>query len=153
MGKLKKTAKQLIEAKKRPGAISISPNSTVLAALKLLADHDIGAVLVMERDRLVGILSERDCVRNLELRDRAAGTTQVRDIMTSKVLSVRPDQTVEECRKIMGDGRIRHLSVVDGERVVGVLSSKDILDEVIAEDEKIIKRLETERLMTTGGLY
>jgi CBS domain-containing protein len=153
MGKLKKTAKQLIEAKKRPGAISISPNSTVLAALKLLADHDIGAVLVMERDRLVGILSERDCVRNLELRDRAAGTTQVRDIMTSKVLSVRPDQTVEECRKIMGDGRIRHLSVVDGERVVGVLSSKDILDEVIAEDEKVIQQLETERLVTMTGNY
>jgi CBS domain-containing protein len=153
MGKLTKTANQLIEAKKRPGAISISPDSTVLAALKLLADHDIGAVLVMERDRLVGILSERDCVRKLELRNRAAGTTQVREIMTSKVHSVRPDQVVEECRKIMGDARIRHLSVVDGERVVGVLSSKDILDEIIAEDEKIIKQLETERLVTTSGLY
>lgn len=153
MGKLTKTANQLIEAKKRPGAISISPDSTVLAALKLLADHDIGAVLVMERDRLVGILSERDCVRKLELRNRAAGTTLVRDIMTSKVLSVRTDQTVEECRKIMGDARIRHLSVVDGERVVGVLSSKDILDEIIAEDEKIIRQLETERLVTTSGLY
>src|SRR3984893_12194228 len=153
MEKVTKTAKQLIEAKKRPGAISIAPDSTVLAALKVLADHDIGAVLVIERDRLVGILSERDCVRKLELRDRAAASAQVRDIMTSKVLSVRPDQTVEECRKIMGDARIRHLPVVDGERVVGVLSSKDILDEVIAEDEKIIKQLETERLMTTGGLY
>jgi CBS domain-containing protein len=153
MEKITKTAKQLIEGKKRTGAISISPDSTVLAALKVLADHDIGAVLIMERDRLVGILSERDCVRKLELRDRAAGTTQVRDVMTSKVRSVRPDQTVEECRKIMGDARIRHLPVVDGERVVGVLSSKDILDEVIAEDEKIIKQLETEQLMTTGGLY
>jgi CBS domain-containing protein len=153
MEKVTKTAKQLIEAKTRPGAISISPDNTVLAALKALADHDIGALLVMERDRLVGILSERDCVRKLELRDRAAGIAQVRDIMTSMVLSVRPDQTVEECRKIMGDARIRHLPVVDGERVVGVLSSKDILDEVIAEDEKIIKQLETERLMTTGGLY
>jgi CBS domain-containing protein len=153
MEKVTKTAKELVEVKKRPGAISISPDSTVLAALKVLADHDIGAVLVMERDRLVGILSERDCVRKLELRDRTAATAQVRDVMTSKVLSVRPDQTVEECRKIMGDARIRHLPVVDGERVVGVLSSKDILDEVIVEDEKIIKQLETERLMTTGGHY
>src|ERR1700737_2126568 len=99
MEKVTKTAKQLIEAKKRPGAISISPDNTVLAALKALADHDIGALLVMERDRLVGILSERDCVRKLELRDRAAGIAQVRDIMTSMVLSVRPDQTVEGGRK------------------------------------------------------
>ncbi len=73
--------------------------------------------------------------------------------MTSKVVFVRPDQSAEECRKIMGDARIRHLPVVDGDRVVGVLSSKDILDEVIARDEEVIKRLETERLMTTTGNY
>jgi len=73
--------------------------------------------------------------------------------MTSSVASVTPDQTVEECRKIMGEKRIRHLPVVDGEKVIGVLSSKDILDEIIAEDEKLIRDLETERLMTNTGNY
>ena len=139
---------------RRGNVISIEPTSDLRTAAKLLSVHDIGAVAVLDDGgRIVGILSERDCVRKLELQDRAAATTQVRDIMTSNVLSVRPDQAVEECRKVMGDARIRHLSVVDGERVVGVLSSKDILDEIIAEDEKIIKELETERLVTTSGLY
>jgi CBS domain-containing protein len=153
MEKPTKTAMQLLERKQRPGAIAVAPDSTVLAALKTLADHDIGAVLVLQGDRLVGILSERDCVRKVELAGRAAAGAQVRDIMTSKVLSVRPDQTARECRKIMGDARIRHLPVVDGGRVVGVLSSKDILDEVIAEDEKVIQQLETERLVTMTGNY
>jgi CBS domain-containing protein len=153
MEKPTKTAMQLLERKQRSGAIAVAPDSTVLAALKTLADHDIGAVLVLQGDRLVGILSERDCVRKVELAGRAAGGVQVSDIMTSKVLAVRPDQTARECRKIMGDARIRHLPVVDGERVVGVLSSKDILDEVIAEDEKVIQQLETERLVTMTGNY
>jgi CBS domain-containing protein len=153
MEKVVKTAKQLLDAKKRAGAISVAPDSTVLAAMKTLAEHDIGAVLVIEQERLVGILSERDCVRKLELHDRTAAAARVRDIMTANVLSVRPGQSVEECRKMMGDARIRHLPVVDGGRVVGVLSSKDILDEVIAEDEKLIQELETERLVTTEGQY
>jgi len=153
MEKPTKTAMQLLERKQRSGAIAVAPDSTVLAALKTLADHDIGAVLVLQGDRLVGILSERDCVRKVELAGRAAAGVQVRDIMTSKVLSVRPDQTARECRKIMGDARIRHLPVVDGGRVVGVLSSKDILDEVIAEDERVIQQLETERLVTMTGNY
>jgi len=153
MEKPTKTAKQLLDLKKQAGAISVTPDSTALAALKVLAEHNIGAVLVMEGDRLSGILSERDYARKVELHGRSAGGTLVRDIMTSKVVFVRPDQSAEECRKIMGDARIRHLPVVDGDRVVGVLSSKDILDEVIARDEEVIKRLETERLMTTTGNY
>jgi len=153
MEKVIRTAKQMIEAKKREGVISVSPNDTILTALKSLAEHDIGAVLVIDQNRLIGILSERDCVRKLELQGRAAATTLVRDVMTANVLTVRPEQGAEQCRKIMGEARIRHLPVVEGERVVGVLSSKDILDQVIAEDEKLIKDLETERLMTTAGQY
>jgi CBS domain-containing protein len=153
MDKTRKTVKQLLDLKQQSDVISIAPEATVLAALKLLADRNIGAAVVVERDRLVGILSERDYARKVELAGRMAGSTQVRDIMTTKVITVRCDQTVEECRKLMGDARIRHLPVVDGERVIGVLSSKDILDEVIAEDEKLIKALETERLMTTSGHY
>ncbi|HUI96450.1 MAG TPA: CBS domain-containing protein [Xanthobacteraceae bacterium] len=153
MDKRIKTAKQMIDAKKRPGVISIAPDSTVLAALKLLAEHDIGALVVIEQERLVGILSERDCARKVELQGRTAANTRVRDIMTAKVLTVRPEQSAEDCRKIMGTARIRHLPVVEDGRAIGVLSSKDILDEVIAEDERLIRRLETERLMTSAGQY
>jgi len=153
MEKVIRTAKQMLEAKKRAGVISVSPEDTVLLALKTLAEHDIGAVLVMEQGRLAGILSERDCARKLELQGRSASSTLVRDVMTGNVLTVRPDQSAEQCRKIMGEARIRHLPVVEDGRAVGVLSSKDILDEVIAEDEKLIRDLETERLLTTAGQY
>ena len=153
MDKVIRTAKQLIDAKKRPGVISIAPDATVLAALKTLAEHDIGALLVTEQERLVGILSERDCARKVELQGRTAADTRVRDIMTAKVLAVRPEQSAEECRKVMGEARIRHLPVVEDGRAIGVLSSKDILDEVIAEDERLIRDLETERLMTSAGQY
>jgi len=103
----------------------------------------------------VGIFSERDYARKGELQGRAAGSTAVREVMTSNIVSVTPDRMVEECRRIMGERRIRHLPVLDGEKVIGVLSSKDILDEVIAEDEKLIRDLETERLQmtTTAGNY
>ena len=148
-----KTAKQLLDLKRQSGVVAVAPDTTVLAALKVLADHNIGAVLIMQGDRLVGILSERDCARKVDLQGRSAAGTQVSDIMTAKVVSVGPDQTAQECRKVMGEARIRHLPVVEGERVIGVLSSKDILDEVIAEDARIIQQLETERLMTTTGHY
>jgi CBS domain-containing protein len=145
MNRPTKTAKQLLDLKHQSGAITVSPDNTVLYALKVLAEHDIGAVLVLQGDRLVGILSERDCVRKLELQGRTAASTHVGEIMTSRVLSVRPDQNTQECRKIMGEARIRHLAVVNAGRIVGVLSSKDILDEVIAEDQTIIQQLETAR--------
>jgi len=149
MEKTRKTAKQLLDMKKRAGFFSVSANSTVKAALEVLSEKNIGAVLVMEGTKLVGIFSERDYARKGELQGRAAGSTAVREVMTSNVASVTPDQMVEQCRRIMGERRIRHLPVLDGEKVIGVLSSKDILDEVIAEDEKLIHDLETERLQMT----
>jgi len=109
----------------------------------------------MEGTKLVGIFSERDYARKGELQGRTAVGTSILEVMTSNIASVTPDRMVEECRRIMGERRIRHLPVLDGEKVIGVLSSKDILDEVIAEDEKLIRDLETERLLmtTTGGNY
>src|SRR5215510_10326029 len=139
--------------KKQAGIFSISAYSPENGALEVLSEKNIGAVLVMEGSRLVGIFSERDYARKGELQGRTAGNTPVSEVMTSSVTSVTPDRTVEECRKIMGERRIRHLPVVDGENVVGVLSSRDILDEIIAEDEKLIRDLETERLMTNTGNY
>ena len=155
MDKLRKTAKQLLDMKKQAGFFSVSANSTVKVALEVLSEKNIGAVLVMEGTKLVGIFSERDYARKGELQGRAAGSTAVREVMTSNIVSVTPDQTVEQCRRIMGERRIRHLPVLDGEKVIGVLSSKDILDEIIAEDEKLIRDLETERLQmtTTAGNY
>ena len=155
MEKPRKTAKQLLDMKKQAGFFSVSANSTVKAALEVLSEKDIGAVLVMEGTRLIGIFSERDYARKGELQGRAAGSTAVREVMTSNIVSVTPDRMVEECRRIMGERRIRHLPVLDGEKVIGVLSSKDILDEVIAEDEKLIRDLETERLQmtSTAGNY
>jgi len=155
MEKPTKTAKQMLDLKKQTGFIAIGPNSSVLDALKVLADRNIGAVLITEGDRLIGILSERDYARKGELQNRTANSTPVREIMTTDVVSVSPNQTVEECRKIMGDKRIRHLPVISAGRVIGVLSSKDILDEIIAEDEKVIKELAFEqmRLTTDTGTY
>jgi CBS domain-containing protein len=153
MDKPRKTAKQLLDMKKQAGFFSVSANSTVKAAIEVLSEKNIGAVLVMEGTKLVGIFSERDYARKGELQDRTASSTAIRKVMTSSIASVTPDQTVEECRKIMGEKRIRHLPVLDGEKVIGVLSSKDILDEIIAEDEKLIRDLETERLLTTTGNY
>jgi CBS domain-containing protein len=149
MDKPRKTAKQLLDMKKQAGFFSVSANSTVKAALEVLSEKNIGAVLVMEGTKLVGIFSERDYARKGELQGRTAGSTAIREVMTSNIASVTPDQMVEECRRIMGERRIRHLPVLDGEKVIGVLSSKDILDEVIAEDEKLIHDLETERLQMT----
>lgn len=153
MQKPTKSAKQLLDLKKHSGIVAVAPDDSVLAALGVLAKHNIGAVLVMAGDRLVGILSERDYARKVELQSKTASDTLVRVIMTQQVITVRHDQTVEDCRKLMGDARIRHLPVVDGERVIGVLSSKDILDEIVDEDERHIKQLETERLMTSTGVY
>src|SRR6516164_2480856 len=133
MDKPTKTAKQLLDMKKQAGFFSVSANSTVKAALE--------------------VLSERDYARKGELQGRTAGSTAIREVMTSSVVSVTPDRTVDECRRMMGERRIRHLPVLDGEKVIGVLSSKDILDEIIAEDETLIRDLETERLLTTTGNY
>jgi CBS domain-containing protein len=155
MDKPTKTAKQLLDMKKQVGFFSVPANSTVKAALKVLSEKNIGAVLVMDGAKLVGIFSERDYARKGELQGRTAESTAIREVMTLNVASATLDRTVEQCRKIMGEMRIRHLPVLDGEKVIGVLSSKDILDEIIAEDEKLIRALETERLQmtTTAGNY
>jgi CBS domain-containing protein len=155
MDKPTKTAKQLLDMKKQVGFFSVSANSTVKAALEVLSEKNIGAVLVMDGAKLVGIFSERDYARKGELQGRTAESTAIREVMTEvmtlSVASVTPDRTVDQCRRIMSEMRIRDLP--DGEKVIGVLSSKDILDEIIAEDEKLTRDLETERLVmtTTAG--
>ena len=112
-------------------------------ALKLMAEKDVGALVVTEGDRLAGIISERDYARKVILLGKSSQDIPVRDIMTGKVITVGLDQTVEECMAIMTGKRIRHLPVTEGERLAGVLSIGDLVKEVIAEQEQTIRQLES----------
>lgn len=136
-----KTVRQLLETK---GAevISVSPDSNVLDALKLMASREIGAVLVVEGARLVGIMSERDYARKVILRGKSSQDTKVREIMTERVMYARPDQTLPELMALMTNKRVRHLPVLEEDRLVGVLSIGDLVKETISEQEFIIRQLE-----------
>jgi len=150
-----KTAREFLVGKPH-GVISVAPDDTVLQALRVMAEKDIGAVLVMRGDSMVGILSERDCARKVDLKGRAAANTQVREIMTEKIVFVTPADTMVQCMALMKQRRIRHLPVVDGTKVIGMLSARDVLEEVIAEEEVALKDLQHERIFyggNTGGSY
>lgn len=137
-----KTVTQLLQAKGRE-IHSIGQDARVIEALKLMAEKEIGALIVMDGGRLAGIISERDYARKVILHGKSSHDILVREIMTGKVITVHPGQTVEECMTLMTAKRIRHLPVIDGERLVGVLSIGDLVKEVIAEQEQTIKQLES----------
>ena len=120
----------------------MAPNSTVYDALKLMADKNVGAVLVMDAGRLVGILSERDYARKVILHGKSSKDTPIREIMTQRVVYVRPEQTAEECMALMTDKRVRHLPVLEDDQVVGVISIGDVVKSIISEQEFIIEQLE-----------
>jgi len=128
---------------------AVAPGDTVLAALKAMAEKDVGALAVIADGRLVGILSERDCVRRVDLQGRAAKDTAVSVIMTAEVITVAPDHGLDHCLLLMRRHRLRHLPVVENGRVLTVLSSRDVLEEVIAQEEHLIRALESDRLMMT----
>jgi len=133
---------QLLEAK--DGEIhTVAPDASVFNALKLMAEKDVGALVVTEGGKLTGIISERDYARKVILHGKSSHDLPVREIMTVKVVTVHPGQTVEDCMGIMTARRIRHLPVVEGERLIGVLSIGDLVKEVIAEQEQTIKQLES----------
>jgi CBS domain-containing protein len=137
-----KTVKQLLQAKSH-GILSIAPDARVFDALKLMAENNVGALLVMDAGQLVGIVTERDYARKVILKGKSSLDTPVREIMTDKVLCVHPDQSAEECMGLMTDKRVRHLPVMDGNRLIGVLSIGDLVKEVIAEQQFVIKQLES----------
>ena len=123
---------------------SITPGATVFEALRMMADKDVGALLVMEADHLVGMISERDYARKVILQGKASRDTLVGEIMTSKVITIHPDQTVQECMGLMNDHRIRHVPVVDeGEHVLGMVSIGDVLKDIIYVQKRRIKEMET----------
>ena len=121
---------------------AVKPDSAVLEALKLMADKNTGAVLVMNGDKVTGILSERDCVRKLELAGKTAQNTKVSEIMTGEVLYVDASQPLEECMAIMIDKNIRHLPVYEGGKLLGLISVRDVLKEVVDYQQFMISQLE-----------
>jgi CBS domain-containing protein len=137
-----KTVKQILQGKTH-GILSISPDATVYDALKLMAEKEVGALLVMEADKVVGIISERDYARKVILHGKSSKEIHVSDIMTSKIIYVNTAQTVDECMALMTDKRVRHLPVYEGDRLVGVVSIGDLVKEAISEREYIIKQLES----------
>ena len=121
---------------------SVAPEVTVLEALKVMAEGNIGAVLVMQDGRVTGILSERDCVRKLDLDGRTAAGTQVEDIMTRDVLFVHASQSLDECMALMIERNIRHLPVYEDNNLIGVISIRDVLKEVVDYQQFMISQLE-----------
>lgn len=135
--------------KKGSEIYSTAPDSIVLDALKSMADHNTGALLVMEGRMVTGILSERDCVRKVELAGKSAKDTRVRDIMTSKVINITADEQLEACMTLMLDRNIRHLPVYDGDKLLGLISVRDVLREVVEVQRSMISQLE--HYITGGG--
>ncbi len=121
---------------------SVKPNDTVFDAVKLMADKSIGSLLVMNGDKLVGIVTERDYARKVILEGKSSKDSSVKEVMISKVLCVSPDQTVDECMALMTDKRIRHLPVLDHKHVVGIISIGDLVNAVISEQQILIDHLE-----------
>ncbi len=136
-----RTVNQLLDGKGRQ-IIAIAPSAPVLEAIRLMAEHGVGALLVMEGTRLAGILSERDYARKVILKGRSSGDTRVEEIMTSDVKTVGPDRSVHGCMKTMTESRIRHLPVVDNGIVVGMLSIGDLVKAVIEDQQQEINQLQ-----------
>ena len=130
-----RTVRQLLGSK-TPEIFAVSPDASVLDAIKLMAEKGVGAVLAMQGARLCGIVSERDYARKVVLQGRSSSNTPVRDIMTSKVVTVRPDDSVDHCMQVVTEHRIRHLPVAEGDAIVGVISIGDLVKAVI-EDQKV----------------
>jgi CBS domain-containing protein len=134
--------RQLLERK--PAALfSVEPETPVLEAIRAMAEHGIGALLVMTDRRLVGIVSERDYARKVILLGRASADTPVADIMSTPVITVQPNDTVQKCMQLMTDRHVRHLPVTDGDKVLGMVSIGDLVKAVIAEQQQQIEQLES----------
>ena len=130
-----RTVRQLLGSK-TPEIFAVSPDASVLDAIKLMAEKGVGAVLATLAARLCGIVSERDYARKVVLQGRSSSNTPVRDIMTAKVVTVRPDDNVDHCMQVVTEHRIRHLPVAEGDGIVGVISIGDLVKAVI-EDQKV----------------
>jgi CBS domain-containing protein len=121
---------------------SIAPDMIVFDALKIMAEKNIGALLVMQKEKVVGIFSERDYARKIVLKGESSHTTAVKDVMTSGVLSVNPEQSIDECMALMTNKHVRHLPVLENGNIIGLISIGDVVKAIISEHEYTIKQLE-----------
>jgi CBS domain-containing protein len=136
-----KIVSQLLQSKGHE-VWSITPDTTVYEALEQMAEKNIGAVLVIESEQVVGIFSERDYARKVVLHGKSSQETPVSDVMTSRVIAVPPNQSVEKCMALMTEKRIRHLPVLDNDRLVGIISIGDVVKAIISDQEVMINHLE-----------
>lgn len=135
------TIRQLLD-QKGPEIVSIHPDATVFDAIAKMADNDIGSLVVVEREGLVGIITERHYARNVVLKGKTSPATPVREIMEKKVVTVRPEQRVEECMALMTAKRVRHLPVMEGGKLVGIISIGDLVKSIISGQRFVIDQLE-----------
>jgi CBS domain-containing protein len=143
------TVSDLIRMKSNHEIWSISPDATVIDALRVLAEKNVGALLVKSGENIEGIVSERDCVRKVDLQGKTSKETRVRDIMTSHVLYLDINQSLEDCMAIMTEKKVRHLPVMENQKLVGILSIGDILKEMISDQKFMIEQLS--RYISGGG--
>jgi CBS domain-containing protein len=136
------TVAQILRTKPSRAVYTIAPDSTVYEAIAAMAEHGIGALLVVEGERIVGIVTERDYARKIALAGRSSKETAVADVMTTQVLVVSPQQTTEDCMALMTENRLRHLPVLDNGRLVGLVSIGDLVKDIISEQRYIIEQLE-----------
>lgn len=136
-----KQIKQLLDAKGRD-VLSIAPDASVLDAIRMMAEKSIGALVVIEGNKLAGIVTERDYARKVILQGRGSDTTKVSEIMTAKVFTTTAEETVKKCMNLMTDRKIRHLPVLDGGNVIGIISIGDLVKAVIADQNEKIGHLE-----------
>jgi CBS domain-containing protein len=137
-----KTVAQILRSKPDQTVHTVEPTASVYDAVKLMADKNIGALVVVERGNVVGIISERDYARKIVLMARSSRDTSLSDIMSSPVMYVRPEQTSEECMALMTEYRLRHLPVMDGGQLIGLISIGDLVKATISEQQFIIEQLE-----------
>jgi len=137
-----KTAAQILRTKSDLTVYTMEPTATAHEAVRLMADKNIGALVVVEHGKVVGIVSERDYARKLVLMSRSSKDTPLRDIMSSPVMYVHPEQTSDECMALMTENRLRHLPVMDGGQMIGLLSIGDLVKATISEQQFIIEQLE-----------
>ncbi|HMA89330.1 MAG TPA: CBS domain-containing protein [Burkholderiales bacterium] len=136
------TVAQILKTKPDQSVASISPEASVFEAVQKMAEKNIGALVVMEGGKVIGMITERDYARKVALMARSSRDTPVRDIMSSRVMYVRPEQTNEECMALMTENRLRHLPVMQSERMVGLISIGDLVKDIISEQRFIIEQLE-----------
>ncbi|HYY55769.1 MAG TPA: CBS domain-containing protein [Pyrinomonadaceae bacterium] len=141
------TIKDVLQSKGHD-VLSIAPDATVYDALKVMADKNVGALVVLDGQTVAGIMSERDYARKVILHGKSSREMQVREIMTSRVYYMRPEQNLQECMTQMTDKHVRHLPVIEDERLVGIISIGDVVKAIIADQEDTIKLLEN---YITGG--